>query len=446
MTLRTWTYEDGSNGAAITGPLSGTGASNPVVDSGGSATFIDVTPYQGHMAGRYAYTAGTTGVLQHHAMAATNTVFAFTFAFRLVSDLIGGTIAVIGQGRNSTGAPFSIRAVAVSGVVSLHLFVGTVDLGQIGTGTIADDGSTWYRVSGEVNGTTGAYAVRLRDAADALIGTTKTGTDAGMVATYVGVRVGIIGSLAQAATVDIDWISVNDGGTSELSAPVNEPPTVEAGANQSVTAGATVNLSGAASDADGSIASVAWSHVAAASTSTPTLTGGTTLTPSFTAGSAPSLHTVQLTGTDDLGSTASDTVEVRVPVAGNVATRPLPFAATKVGTWTRTGGSTEGGVLADDDNATYLESGSVSGTEQSIRARLAPSAARATGKIEVTLSMDTGTGTWQIRLYEGSTLRQSWSQPGVPSTPTAYELTLAAGTIAAITDWGNLRLELGVTS
>ena len=103
-------------------------------------------------------------------------------------------------------------------------------------------------------------------------------------------------------------------------------------------------------------------------------------------------------------------------------------------------------ALADESDSTYLESSAISGTEQTIRLRVEPSGARATGKVQATLGMDTGTGTFQVSLLEGTTLRQSWTQAGVGSTATAYEFALNTGTISAITDWGNLYLEFGVTS
>lgn len=91
---------------------------------------------------------------------------------------------------------------------------------------------------------------------------------------------------------------------------VNAPPIVNAGPDQTVLGGSIVNLSGqASSDANGTIASYAWTQTGG----TPvTLTGANTSTPSFTAPLSVAGLVFQLTVTDDRGATASDTVIVNV--------------------------------------------------------------------------------------------------------------------------------------
>jgi len=97
--------------------------------------------------------------------------------------------------------------------------------------------------------------------------------------------------------------------------PVNTLPTADAGPNRTVVPGATVQLNGtASSDAEGPIASFSWSQVG---TSTVTLTGANTATPSFTAPANPATLTFQLTVTDNSGAT--DTDNVVITVAANQA-------------------------------------------------------------------------------------------------------------------------------
>ena len=92
----------------------------------------------------------------------------------------------------------------------------------------------------------------------------------------------------------------------------NAAPTANAGADQNVTTGTQVTLTGSASsDSDGTIASYSW-----------TQTGGTGVTLSgsgasrtFTPASA-GTYTFQLTVTDDDGATASDTVVVTATAPG----------------------------------------------------------------------------------------------------------------------------------
>ncbi len=97
---------------------------------------------------------------------------------------------------------------------------------------------------------------------------------------------------------------------------VNVPPVAEAGPDQTVTAGSTVTLNGAASHDDGgTIISYAWTQTAGTSVA---LTGVDTATPNFAAPNESGTLTFTLTVTDDNGATASDTVNISVdlpPVA-----------------------------------------------------------------------------------------------------------------------------------
>jgi hypothetical protein len=98
--------------------------------------------------------------------------------------------------------------------------------------------------------------------------------------------------------------------------PANTPPTANAGPDQVVAPGSTVNLNGSgSSDANGPIASYAWTQTAGAAI---TLASPATATPSFTAPTAHGTLSFQLTVTDNGGASHSDTVTVTVnaiPVA-----------------------------------------------------------------------------------------------------------------------------------
>lgn len=200
---------------------------------------------------------------------------------------------------------------------------------------------------------------------------------------------------------------------------------------------------------DGSITAYAWSVVAAKSTASPSLTGGTTANVSGTAGAAGSLTTLQCIVTDDGALTSPPAeLEIRVPVAGSADAVPLALDGTsKVGTWTKVGApATDGAVLADASDATYLETGALSATEQSVSLRWQPSAARTTMTKTLRLWTDTGTGNAIVRLYEGATPRKTWTPQAITSTPTDYPFVVDPTTIAAITDFGNLLLVIGFTS
>lgn len=225
-------------------------------------------------------------------------------------------------------------------------------------------------------------------------------------------------------------------------------PTVSAGANQSVSAGATVNL---AATATGTGLTYAWAYTYP-TTGAPTLTGATTATPSFTAGAAGSLYILTCSVTDtNSQTTTSSPVEVRVPLSG-VGTEMRPISATPTGTWTVVGGTT-GAVLADESDTTYLESPILSTTEATTRSRFQPSANRIDGTVSVRLAKtDTGTATVKVRLFIGSgstTIIEEWTI--TPTTTVAdYPHALAANTLTTITNtndgWNQIRVEVAATT
>ena len=449
MALNQFTFEGGSDGANLTNALSGSVASSIGT---GSATFSAAHSAHGLLGASFFSGGGGNATFRRWPLAAPATQFQASIVLTNPGAQ-ASTVEILGF-VNSGGVRRLSMQVSSTGTIALRTTAATYNMAtsaQIASGV-------QFRLACEVTGgstTAGVIVAHLYVESapgvwDQAVGTALNITDANLSTDQiVGVDVGPLTGIAAAYTVGADDIQLRDGAGAAIPDYVvaNTPPTVTAGGNQTVSSGATVNLTGTASDPDGTIVSTVWSYVSGSSTGSPTLTGGSTLTPSFTAGTAPQLYTLLLTATDNLGGTATSTVEVRVAVTGATDARPLPFAATKTGTWTRVGGSSsDGAALSDESNSTYLESGTISSTEQMLRTRLEPSGARASGKVQATLAMDSGTGTWQIRLYEGATLRQSWTQAAVGTTPTAYEFTMSSGTVAAITDWGNLFVEYGVTS
>ncbi|WP_163784813.1 myxosortase-dependent M36 family metallopeptidase [Myxococcus vastator] len=94
------------------------------------------------------------------------------------------------------------------------------------------------------------------------------------------------------------------------SLPVNAPPTVNAGLDATAEAGDIVTLSGSASDAEGDTLTYHWEQIGGTQV---TLTGGDTLTPSFTAPSTANGDTLGFMLTvNDGTSTTSDVVRVVV--------------------------------------------------------------------------------------------------------------------------------------
>lgn len=111
---------------------------------------------------------------------------------------------------------------------------------------------------------------------------------------------------------------------------VKTPPVAHAGTDQTVAAGATVNLNGTGSTNNGygtaALSSYTWIQTAG---SPVVLIGANTATPSFTApNAAGQTLTFQLTVKNDVGLTHSDTVNVQTPVSsGGGGSFPLGWSS-----------------------------------------------------------------------------------------------------------------------
>jgi lysophospholipase L1-like esterase len=113
--------------------------------------------------------------------------------------------------------------------------------------------------------------------------------------------------------------AIDNGWALTISTPeTNQSPTANAGADQTVTAGASVQLNGTGSvDPDGTITGYAWTQIAPASP-TVTLSNANTATAGFTAPavSVATVFTFQLSVTDNQGATGFDEVIVTVQPSG----------------------------------------------------------------------------------------------------------------------------------
>lgn len=444
MALVTNNAEGGSNGTTVTTGNSGgsSGTAFAAVNSG--ITFSTTQKAHGSLSYAFAGTGATFNTVQLNSGDGTTT----GFSVRAYVYLTGAPSAETSFITVQTGAGASICAVNLTtgGNIKVVQSGGTAISG--GTFTNALSLNTWYRITvyGTLNATTGTINCSMYTLDSGSAVETKNFTNVNTGATAGG-RV-LYGKLTQApsmATYYIDDIAQDMTIATEIAAVSNTAPTVDAGANQNVAAAATVNLSASASDPDGSIASYAWTFDYPTS-GAPSLTGGTTATPSFTAGAAGNLYVLRCTVTDNLGATASDTVEVRVPISGSATAVPLAMAGTG-DPWTRSGAATtDGAALADSDTTTYVESGSLTGTPTEFRVRLQPMSTKSALDIDFTGKLSaSGTGTLALRLYEGTTLRQETTVSASTSS-TAHRLTASGGTISSITDWGNLWVAVAATS
>lgn len=105
--------------------------------------------------------------------------------------------------------------------------------------------------------------------------------------------------------------------TFTINPAVNNSPTANAGPDKAITLPTTTSAptGTSATDSDGTISSTVWSFVSGPGP-TPTITSGSTLTPSFSNMTSAGTYVFRLTATDNLGATGSDTMQVVVSPSG----------------------------------------------------------------------------------------------------------------------------------
>jgi PKD domain/Secretion system C-terminal sorting domain len=142
-----------------------------------------------------------------------------------------------------------------------------------------------------------------------------------------------------------------DMGYAEYASGGNASPTANAGADQSITLPtSTVNLAGSGTDPDGTIATYAWTKISGP-------TAGTITNPASAATSVTALvagiYKFELTVTDNNGATDTDTMQVTVNAAANIAPTANAGLDQSITLPTNTANLTGSGTDPDGTIATY---------------------------------------------------------------------------------------------
>jgi hypothetical protein len=223
---------------------------------------------------------------------------------------------------------------------------------------------------------------------------------------------------------------------------VSSPPTANAGADLTVNAGAVTINDASATDPDGYIATYGWSFVnTPPGVAAPTITNGTTATPSFTLPQS-GRYELQMTATDNSGLSDTDNKIVFWPGTNIYVTG----VDTNPG-WSLAGGTDIVSNLNDTNDGTGVDAPGSATTESDLVLVLAPlisNAATFSMTVRELLTAAATGVTYVIKLVDQGVTRKTWTKTADLSTSaTDSTCTLTTAEIATITNWNDLRVVIG---
>lgn len=364
MTLVRYDFEGGTNGASQT--TSNTGATL-VSTTGGTAKFATAAALNGSLGGQFVSTSGTA-VLTRFLPSSTSKTMAYSFAFSIPAIPVDvGHTVMVATLRRSTGPALRFQ-VDNNARFSLNDADNTASLQFVTptNGTIV--AGTKYRVEAlVVVGTTSSNSsvkVNVYEGND-----TSTPLSAQFVSTtfnlgtteIVASDVGCINNIASGYTVNIDDVSFNAGGTTEIG-PNNtsSAPAVTPGGTQYVQAGTSVTLTATGTDSDGTVTTLTGAFTASPGTA-PTLSGGASGTGTATASltqtctpTDPGTYVWTATATDNSSLTGTGATTMYVYPASNADTNIVSVTGSS---WANTGGAASlAAAVTDANDATYAKS------------------------------------------------------------------------------------------
>lgn len=220
-------------------------------------------------------------------------------------------------------------------------------------------------------------------------------------------------------------------------------PLADAGSDQTVNQGATVNLDGTASNGGGAPFTYQWTQTAGPAVS---LSSATAENPSFTAPATGATLVFQLVVTDTTSaSSLPDTVTITVLAADNTA---RPVTDQTVTGWLKepSSAATVAGTIGDNTDATYAYYPSPGGTvalEVGLSGLVPPGAGQPVTVWFRPSMFEATSGSVVMSLKQGASTVIATFAAAEWSTADAVQLfqyELTSGQVAAITDWNALRL------
>jgi hypothetical protein len=441
--MQRYLFDAGPEGGNVTQANSG---AVPLTATNGTVTYAAAAAAHGAF-GAVASANNTTAVVRASSDA-DNNVQAMSVVISL--DTLPGTGSLTFITARTNPAAIALRV--------QWLASGAVQIGDQPNNftTIAAPGvlslGTKYRFELLVSGgstTAGSFSVRVFNSSNAQVAYTGVVTGRNLTANPItAFDFGNQGGISTQMSLTIDDVQIEAGRTTEIGAyvpGVNAPPVVSAAASPSTTTpGTQVSLSGTATDSDGSIASVAWVFTSVpAGVTSPTITGASSTSASFTP-TAAGVYTLRLTATDNSGAASSSSVTVYV---GGTTVSVISVTSNNGGWTVNPNTSSTSAVLSDTDATTYIESPASPTSAATERLRLGPLQASIT-TFALTLGGATVTGSgnlnFTVTLYEGSTVRKTWS--GLSPSGADIVLTLTSAEMATVTNWNTLDVELSVVA
>lgn len=357
----------------------------------------------------------------------TRTVGWEVAAFRLVGRPPSNQIIMQGMGGASAFASvlWQVR-VLTDGTVQ---FRDGLSAKWSSTGTLPNTTAD-YRLAVLINGTT--VRVKVYDSANSATTLFDSGNVAGAYSggAWDGVRYGQISAMVWGLFVD----EINRVATTTEPGPAVTPPTVDAGADQTIQDTHTATIDATVTGTTGTPV-YAWSVLSGPSTSSGQFSTTSAVDTAFTPAGGAGTYVLQLAVTDGSGVTTDTTT---VTVTALQTSDGIAAVLLSTG-WTANTG-TVSDALTDDDPDTYITS-SDNPTSLDLRYRMRGIIAP-TGDYKHTLQMlgrSGGSGTVDVSLYrsDGTTLAKKITGVTAPTTAADTVVTFAAADITSVTtaDW-----------